>query len=501
MKKILGVIFLLLLLVVAVISYNTIRFQSRQISVSTVARIPLQESEIATRLSGALRFRTVSDQNTANRPVQEFQGFHRYLADSFPALHEVLPRETVAGLSLLYEWKGRSNSSAPVVLMAHMDVVPAVQEEWQHPPFDGTIADDYIWGRGALDDKSNLMAILEAVEYLVRQGMRPSRTIFLAFGHDEEVAGTGAEEIMQVLAKRGMHPDFVMDEGLSIITGMVPGIERPVASIGIAEKGYLTVELTTRSKGGHSSVPPPHTSIGVLSRAIQQLEDNPLPAQLDGVPLQTIEYLGPEFPLSRKAIMANLWLTKPLVESAMAYTDAGNAMLRTTTAVTMVEGGIKENVLPAEAKAFVNFRIRPGQTMKDVENYVAKVVDTNQVEINVPRKGSNPSPVSSTNSPQFELLGRTIRQVFPNVIVAPGLLMGATDSRHFTKLTPSVYRFSPFVLGPEDIELFHAKNERISIASYGDMVRFYVQLIRNYAFDSDTAASEGMARSLPLLML
>ena len=474
-----------LVLLAGVLFANTLRFRSRQLVVAAAPPMAVDAGAVG-RLAAALRVRTVSNQDPAVLPRAEFVALHGLLAEEFPAVHRTLGRETVADLSLLYTWAGTEPALPPLLLLAHQDVVPvdpATERGWTHAPFGGEIADGYVWGRGALDDKVGVVGLLEASERLISAGFRPRRTIYLAFGHDEEVGGTrGATAIARVLGERRIVPAFVLDEGLAVTEGIVGGIAAPVALVGIAEKGYLSVELVVESEGGHSSTPPHETAVGILAAAIHALERHPAPATIAGPVRRFFEFIGPEMALTSRVALANLWLFAPLVERRLAATPAADALLRTTTAPTMLEGSVKENVLPARVRAVVNFRIRPGDSMAGVVEHVRSVVADARVRI-APLEGtrSEPSPESSVASDGFRTLQRTIGEVFPGVVVAPGLVVGATDSRHYAGLGADVYRFLPYRVREEDLRRVHGIDERLRVADYEAAVRFYARLIENAA--------------------
>jgi carboxypeptidase PM20D1 len=419
----------------------------------------------------------MQDSGPALAPMR---AFHGYLAQSFPRTYATLAHEVVEPANLLFQWHGTDSTLEPVVMMSHMDVVPVEtgsESGWTHPPFSGDIADGYVWGRGALDDKVGVLATLEAVEQLVAQGHHPRRTVYLAFGDDEEVEGHGAAAIVALLKSRGVHPLVAIDEGSAIVRGVIPGISRPVALIGIAEKGHTSVRLTVESAGGHSSMPPPRTAVGVLARAIDRLETHPLPGRLDGAVAGMLEELGREMPLSSRIAMANLWLTRPLVIRMLSRSPATNATLRTTTAPTMIQGSPKENVLPIRAQAIVNFRIIPGETPETVLEHVRRVVDDSTVAIALAEPPAPPSPVSSTTSRAYETLARDIAALEPNAIVAPSLVVGATDSRHYAGYARDVYRFLPMQIGAADLDRVHGTNERIGVHDYARGVAFMTLLI------------------------
>lgn len=471
-------------LLVSVVLIRTMRFTSKQIKADPVSDIVINTKDAAEHLAHGLRFRTISHQDPAQFPGKEFLGFHNYLEQIFPKVHLTLTKEIVGEYSLLFTWKGREARLKPILFMAHMDVVPVepgTEGDWTHSPFAGSIAEGYIWGRGAMDDKVGLLGILEALETLLGQGFQPKRTVYFAFGHDEEVGGKrGAARIASLLQSRGIELEYVLDEGLVITHGIIPGISAPVAMVGIAEKGYMSVELTVQSEGGHSSMPPQHTAIGILSTAIHKLEKHQLPGRIEGPVQQMFEYVGPEMPFAKRMVLANLWLFGWLVERQLAASPITNTMIRTTTAATMFEGGVKENVLPTQARAVVNFRIRPGNSISSVINHVHSTINDPRVKIR-PLENiiSEPTVESNIGSQSFQILHRTIRQIFPEVVVTPSLLIAATDSRHYADLSNNIYRFIPQRVGPEDRPRFHGTNERISVKNYEQIVRFYIQLIRN----------------------
>lgn len=484
MKKIFLVLTFCVVLLASVLLINTLRFTSKQIRIEPIQSVSVDEGGAAQRLAQALRFQTISHQEAGQTKGEEFLALHKYLEQTFPKVHSTLTKELVGEYSLLYTWKGRDEKLKPILLMAHQDVVPVEPEtlaNWEEPPFEGRITGGYIWGRGAMDDKSDLLGVMEAAEMLLGQGFQPQRTIYLAFGQDEEVGGSaGAAKIADLLGERNVELEYVLDEGLAITDGILPDIGKPVALIGVAEKGTVSIELGVEVESGHSSMPPPQTAIGVLSAAINRLEERQMPSSIEGVQRQLLDYIGPEMPFGKRLVMANLWLFKPLVERKFSESPSTNATIRTTTAATVIEGGLKENVLPSKARAVVNFRILPGESIERVVSHVHEVV--NDPRVKVSRFGviaSEPSLVSNINAEGFQVIQRTIRQLFPEVLVAPALVVGATDSRHFAKLTNNIYRFSPRRIRPEDIKRFHGINERIDVVNYAGCVKFYYHLINS----------------------
>jgi len=482
---------ILLLLIAAIVvlagvfAFNVLTRDSRQLQVAAVPRMTVDREAAATRLSEAIRFRTISDQENPDSNVEALRGLQAHIATSFPSFHALARREVIGGLSLLYSWEGSDPKARPIALMAHQDVVPVApgtEKDWQQPPYDGVIADGFIWGRGSWDDKGNLYSMLEAAEAMAKDGFRPRRTIYFAFGHDEEVAGThGASAIAATLAARGVRLDFVIDEGLLISEGLIKGLDKPAALIGVAEKGYATLVLTAHATPGHSSMPPRDTAIGMMSAALARLETHRLPMQISGVTSEFFDTLAPEMGGINRVVLSNLWLFKPLLLHEFEKTGPTEAMVRTTTALTIFNAGNKENVLPGLASASVNFRLMPGDSQASVIDHVRRTINDDRITIEPTSGNAEPSPVTGTTSPSYQALNRTIREVFPDVIVAPGLMLGGTDSRHYVGVADSIFRFSPVRANSEDLKRFHGTNERLSIEGYADMIRFYRRLIENTA--------------------
>jgi carboxypeptidase PM20D1 len=473
------------------------RFTPRQ-----VALVPAEPFEplpgSVERLSGAVRIPTVSPSDAAQRSPAAFLALHAYLAQAFPRFHAEARREVVGRDALLYTWMGTDGGLRPILLMGHMDVVPveaAGNAGWSYPPFSGAIAEGYVWGRGTLDDKGTVLGLLEACETLLAHGFRPRRTVILSFGADEEVGGTeGAARIVALLRSREVRPQLVLDEGGSVVTGAVPGVSAPVALVGIAEKGYVSVELAVGAEGGHSSMPPRHTAAGVLARAVTRLEEHPFPGGVRGATAALFDAIGREMSFGRRVLFANRWLFDPLIERQLAGSPVTDAALRTTTAVTMLEGSPKDNVLPSRARAVVNFRILPGESVAGVLERVRRVVRDPRVQVRRLGFAVEPSPISPVNDPIWAQLEGTIHQVYSDAVVAPYLVLGGTDSRYFHDLTPNVYRFAAMRLVVADLARIHGINERISAVGYLEGVRFLAQLIRNTAGGQPSGASSSEVR-------
>lgn len=485
LKKFFGILGLGILLLLIILVVQTLRFTSKQLPAEEIAVIDIDAQGAVQRFAKSITFPTISNQDPAKTDSTAFRNLHVYFERTYPRVHQNLNRELVAGLSLLYTWQGKEPNLDPIVLMGHFDVVPIASEtadKWSYPPFGGNIEDGYIWGRGAMDDKCSVVSILEAVEALVNSGFQPRRTVYLAFGHDEEIGGRkGAQAIVETLRSRGVENfAFVLDEGGAITDGMIPGLAGPTAIIGIAEKGSVTIRLKVEVTGGHSSMPPNNTSVGILTKAITRLEENQFPAALEGASLKMLETIGPEMSFLPRMFLANLWLFKPLIEWQLSGNPQTASMLRTTTAATMFNAGVKSNVLPPVSTAIVNFRIRPGETVESVKERVRRVIDDDRVEVIAPG-GREPSPVSDPDSPAFNLIAKTLRQIIPDddLVVTPYLVMGGTDARYYSQYSTNVYRFLPFRLSNEDMSRLHGVDERMAIDSFVDSIKFFYQLLKN----------------------
>lgn len=492
-----GLLKLLLLAIVALglaVGVNAWRHGSRQLQVGAIAPPAVDERAAADSLSMAIRARTVSSYDDPQLNADQFAALHAHLIQRYPKVHASLKREVVGGLSLLYTWEGSEPKASAIALMAHQDVVPVApgtEGDWKAEPFAGEVKDGYIWGRGAWDDKANLIAELEAVEALLAGGFKPRRTVYLVFGADEEVGGSrGAQQIAKLLADRGVKLEFVIDEGLLITEGLMPGLKAPAALIGVAEKGYLSLKLEAKATPGHSSMPPApgQAAIAQLSQALARLDAAPMAGGIRGIAAEMLDTVAPELDTASRLALSNRWLFGPLLQGQFEKGAGTNAMMRTTTALTIVAGGNKDNVLPGRAEAVVNFRLLPGDTQADVITHVKRVIANDQITVTALPGASEASKVTPTDGSAFQAVNRTVRELFPGTVVAPGLMLGATDARHFESLSSQVLRFSPVRAKPEDLSRFHGTNERIALANLADLIRFYQRLLQTSA---GTPSSEG----------
>jgi carboxypeptidase PM20D1 len=432
-------------------------------------------------LGAAVRIDTTSHDDRSKVDTDRLVEIHQFLEETYPLVHENCTREAIGEYSLLYTWRGTDLGADPIVLMAHMDVVPVeadTESDWTEPPFSGAITNDHLWGRGALDDKGPLIATIEAVEHLLRSDFEPTRTILMAFGHDEEIGGSqGARAVAATLRERGIAPWFVIDEGGFVIDELPLLSAEPVALIKVAEKGFVNVALTARGEGGHSSMPPESTAVGAIGRAVHRIEQNPMSPRV-GVLADMFRALGPRMNPKTRGVMTNLKVTAPVVAKLLSAKPTTNALIRTTSAVTLVSGGHKANVLPQESTAIVNYRIIPGDTVDDVLAHVRNVVGPDiEVQIADGHDATDPSPSSSTESAAWRAVTTAVEETFPEAVTAPWILVAATDSRYYDDFAGDVYGFVPFTI-PSEGSGYHDTNERIRTADAERAVSFYCRLIR-----------------------
>uniref|UniRef100_A0A4W5PR23 Peptidase M20 domain containing 1 n=1 Tax=Hucho hucho TaxID=62062 RepID=A0A4W5PR23_9TELE len=421
-----------------------------------------QRNELLENFREAIRIPTMSTTKTQLN-ITALGEFDSLLRKVFPTVFSshLVQHEVVANYSHLFWVPGSDLALVPYMLLAHIDVVPADENDgWEAPPFSAKEMDGFIYGRGTIDNKQSVMVSDQSVEIIGLQG---------------------AMNIVKVLKKKGVQLAFILDEGLAVLDGVISGLQGPAALIGISEKGKATVKLSVFKAPGHSSMPPRESSIGILAGAVKRLEDNPMPILFgEGPERRTFEHLAHRFGLPIKFVMSNMWLFSPLIGRVMERSPDTNAFLRTTTAVTMFNSGVKVNVLPSLAEAYVNLRIHPAQTVQEVLEFIQSTVGDERVKIELV-DGFDPLPVSSYDETSFgfQTIKKTLLDQFPQVTVAPGLCIGNTDSRHYTDLTKDIYRFTPTWIRPGDTQRFHGINERISKENYEELVVFYFNLIQN----------------------
>ncbi|HYD87047.1 MAG TPA: M20 family peptidase [Vitreimonas sp.] len=484
-RLILAALGALALAVVGFVGYRTFSFTAppplAAVEIADASAYGIDTSGAAQRLGEAIRFRTVSLVSEAEDRAP-FEQFHVWLQQRYPAFHAAAQREVVGELSLLYTWQGSDPAQPPIILLAHQDVVPVpedTRQNWTVDPFGGVVREDAVWGRGAIDDKGSLVALMEAAEYLARQGRRPVRTIIFAFGHDEELGGDGGAVLMaRLLADRGVRAWFVLDEGLAALDRH-PLTGGPAAMIGISERGSGTLRVRAVGQPGHSSMPPSETAVSLVAEAVDRIHAMPIERKLEGGPaLGMMRALAPELSFTNRMAVANEWLFGPLLRQRMAGDPAAQALLGTTIAPTMIDGGVRPNVLPGEATAMINFRVHPRDDAAGLLRRARQAVsDLDGVTIDWAEPPREASEISSATSSSYALLAGLSRESLPDAPVAPGLVLAGTDSRHYAAVAENVYRYQPILLSAEDLEMPHGLNERLSIANLDRMIRFYVGLM------------------------
>ena len=476
-KKIAGLLGIALLLLLIVLLFNTFRAKSWPDSHAFGREYPVSDSAVR-HLSEAVQIATVSYSDTAAIDTAAFNAFDTFLHRAYPLVQRYLERTRIHQFNYIYEWKGKNASLAPMVLMGHYDVVPvetAVMDKWTVPPFSGKITDSCVWGRGSVDDKNGVISVLEAAEALLRKGFVPERTIYLCFGHDEEVSGQSAAAEVQWFADHHIKPDMVLDEGGEITATKIPEIKRPVAVIAVAEKGYASYELSVQKEGGHSSMPAKETAIDILAAALYRLREKTPPARVTEPVKEFLRRVSANSDnFVHRMAGSNAWLFGGLSERIISAKPEGAAMIHTTIVPTILQSGVKDNVIPSQATAIVNSRILPGETAVTVEKYIRDVIGDDRVQVKqVGRFGSDPSPSTSISSPAFKRVETAVEENIPHVIPTPYLNIGATDSRYFRRISDGVVNFLPTT----DSKGYHGINERLPITDFQRSIRFMTTII------------------------
>jgi carboxypeptidase PM20D1 len=428
------------------------------------------------KLQALVRVPTISDRDPSAVDSDAFDRLHHELRAQFPRLHGSLELTRIGTHGLLFRWPGRS-AEKPIVLMAHLDVVPVDESApWQHPPFSAEIVGGAIWGRGTLDDKGCVTAVCEAVERLLEAGHEPAQDVWLSFGCDEEVSGTAAAAAVDELVRRGVRPWLVLDEGGAVAHEAFPGVKRPVAAIGVAEKGTTSVELRVEGRGGHASTPTRNGPTVKLARAVLRIDRSPMAARVPPTTVELMRRLAPHLPLPLRPILGRAERIRPVLARALsAAGPEAAAMARTTFAVTTLGGSPALNVIASSATAGVNIRVLPGDTVDDVLAHLRKVIDDPDVRIRVVERGE-PSPVSPVDA-VFEELAELVAEHFPDAVVAPYIQSGATDSRHFTSICEHVYRFAPFRITAAQRRAVHSYDEHLGVDAFLAGIDWYQALI------------------------
>lgn len=448
----------------------------------SVAAAQTEKSSEIQRLSKALQFETVSDyDSTVFNPVA-YRGFIDYLRQVFPLTHQKLEFSIINEYSLLYYWKGSDTKKAPVLFLGHYDVVPAeasTLKQWTHSPFSGHVDNEWVWGRGAIDDKCQVMSLLEVTEKLLKENFIPTLDLYFAFGHDEEIGGEqGALRIAEYLKTKDLEFTMVLDEGGVMVKDVFPGITKTIAFIATAEKGDMNIEMAVFEKGGHSSVPPKETAIDILSKAIIKLNKHPMPARLQQPTTEMLNVLAPHFDAKTRFALSHRRLFRKKILKKFSDNTGTNALIRTVITPTMLRGGAKENSLPTFAAVNLNIRILQGDSIGSVMQYIQEITDDPRIQLTLKRFDHNPSSITPSNGKAWQVLSSTIKESWPEIIISPLVAPGTTDSRHYASLSKNILRFIPVTVNNESKEQIHGINERISIAEYRKSILFYTELIK-----------------------
>ncbi|MFS0794397.1 M20/M25/M40 family metallo-hydrolase [Microbacterium sp. 1P10AE] len=433
------------------------------------------------RFRELLAIPTVSHVDPVRTDTARFDEFRAALERLYPLVHAHLDREIVAGHSLLYRWAGRSRAE-PLLLLAHQDVVDTAGQPWTRDPFAAAVEGEgenaTLYARGAIDDKGALVAILEAVEAALADGVVPRADVWLAFGHDEETLGEGARAMAAILADRGVHPALVLDEGGAVVEGALPGLVVPTAMIGVAERGTVTFDLVAREAGGHASTPPPFPATARLARAIDRVRRRPFPRRLVPPVRAMLATAAAHAPEPLRTVFRRAEITGPALTAAFALLGPEtNALVRTTAVVTRLEGSAGDNVLATTARATVNVRLLTGDTVADAAIHLRRAIADPLIDIEV-RHGGDPSPVSPWQGEPWRRLASAVGETLgEDVVTLPYLQLGASDSRFYTGLTEHVYRFTPFHLTRAERDALHAPDERIRVEVWLRGIRFYRALL------------------------
>ena len=474
----LGYLFLTLaVLFIAVIAIRTLRFTSKPQPPVSEENYDFDKEAAVDALAQLVRCKTISYNDRTLEDDAEFDKLISLLPGLYPRVFDVCSFNQLPDRALLLRWPGR-NSGDPAVLMAHYDVVPVNEENWEKPPFAAILEDGILWGRGTLDTKVTFNAVFSAANYLIGKGFQPENDIYFAFSGGEEVNGKGAPNIVQYFIDHQIQPALVVDEGGAVVENVFPGVTKPCGVIGIAEKGMMNVQYRTVSNGGHASAPKPHTPVGVLAAACKKVEDHPFQAHIEGPAAQMFDTLGRYSTPLYRMIFANMWCFGWVID-LLGKKSGGeiNALVRTTSAFTQMEGSSARNVIPPEAKMVANMRLNPADSVASALQYLKKTVNDDNVEITV-LESFEPSPVSETDCPAWDKVAYAVANTWKGCVVTPYLMVQCSDSRHYGKLSNHVYRFSAMDLSAEERATIHGNNERIRVETAAKAVEFYIRLMK-----------------------
>ncbi|MGC5746685.1 M20/M25/M40 family metallo-hydrolase [Chryseobacterium sp. NFX27] len=508
MKKFLLIILGILVILVAVllIKMYTYPFKKAEAGTSEGWK-PVKNDSAIMRLSGGIKIPTVSTGSLGEFNYAPFDQFKEYLKTSYPFVYQNTENNEINTHALVFRLKGSDPSLEPILFLSHIDVVPPgdadvknkeqnifrpddkplppvakVAEDWDFEPFSGTVANGRIYGRGAIDMKGMLFSLMESMNTMIKSKKVPKRDIYLAFGFDEEVGGQkGAVQIAEYFKKKGLQFDTVYDEGgLIMQKGNVAGVNADVAAVGCAEKGFFSAKIKVKGLGGHSSMPPMESAIGKAAVIMQRLEDDQMKPSVTPLIKEFFSNIGGAMPFTSRLALSNQWLLKPLLLSQLTKNNTTNALVRTTTALTMMKGSDGTNVLSPEVEFVVNFRLLPGNTVKDVREHMAKATEGFDVEVEDIDNTREASAVSPSNTKGFKIIEAGVREIYPGAIVTPYLTMAGTDAYKYQIVSKNIYRFMPIRINSSEQQSIHSTNEYISIENYLKMIHYFEYMMMNY---------------------
>ncbi len=469
------IILIALIALAALMVFNTIRFKAVDDSPRTAQPVAVNSQRARENLSALVKFETVSNADFDKTDKEVFVAYRKKLQELYPNVTKAAEYRELGNTAMLFKINGKS-SEKPTVLMSHYDVVPVVEERWEHPPFSGEIIDGVLWGRGTLDTKITMLGIMEALEDLLETGYIPENDLYLSFSGDEEVGGISAPAVVDYMEANGIQPALVLDEGGAVVDGVFPGVNKPIAVVGIGEKGIAQVEIIATSDGGHSSAPPAHTAVGKLAKTIVNLENKPFKAEVTRPVAGFLEKVGPYSSFALRLMFANMWRFKGLISRfAAVLGDEINAMMRTTVAVTMAQGAKRHNILPNVATANVNVRLLNNVTSQDVLQHFSNACEKDVTCRLVSCQEA--SPYASTESEAWKKIEKAVEDTWRDAVVSPYLMLAGSDSRHFSRICRDVYKFSAMALSKEERGLIHNDNERIAVEKIDQCVEFFYRLM------------------------
>ena len=474
---IVGIIIGIIAAFFAVILVRTLMFKPKAQPETTQEAVSFDKDGAVDALAQLIRCKTISYNDPALEDDAEFEKLISLLPKLYPNVFRVCQFQQMPPRGLLFIWPGKT-AGDPAIMMAHYDVVPVNEENWEKPPFDAIIEDGHLWGRGTLDTKGTFNGVLYAANHLISEGFQPEHDMYFAFSGGEEVNGKGAPAIVDWFAQQGITPSLVVDEGGAVVENVFPGVKVPCGLIGIAEKGMMNAQFRTRSAGGHASAPKPHTPVGILARACARVDNHPFKAHIEGPAAQMFDTLGRHSTFLYRMLFANMWCFGWIID-LLGRKSGGemNALVRTTVAFTQMEGSSARNVIPPEAKMVANMRLNPSDSVESALAYLKKTVNNGRVEVTA-LESFEPSRISRTDCEGWDKVCAAVAETWPGCIVSPYLMVQCSDSRHYGRISDRVYRFSAMDMTAEERKSIHGNNEKVRLEGICRAVEFYIRLMK-----------------------